>query len=170
MTPLGMNSSGWRFEDITDTEQSRLFAYKDMMISKYSESSYPSGQFMTSSQDLALFLQELMRGHNGKGKLLSNSGYELLFSKKVFDGKTYGCFLEYTTDWLEIEDSMIGHNGADYGVFSGMYFNPERGTGKIMLSNTDTDFYDDLDVWPETKAVWRALIEYETGYTEVKNQ
>ncbi len=170
MTPLGMNSSGWRFEDITGTEQSRLFAYKDMMISRYSESSYPSGQFMTSSQDLALFLQELIRGYNGNGKLLSNSGYELLFSQKTFDGKTYGCFLEYATDWLDIEDIMIGHNGADYGVFSGMYFNPERGTGKIMLSNTDTDFYDDLDVWPETKAVWRALIEYEKGYAEGKKQ
>jgi len=56
---------------------------------------------------------------------------------------------------------MVGHNGADYGVFTGMYFSPERGTGKIMVSNTDTDFYDDLDVWPETRMVWQALIDYE---------
>lgn len=161
MKPLGMNSSGWRFEDVEHTEQSRLFAYKDMMISRYSESSFASGQFMTSSEDLALFLRELIRGYKGNGELLSKNGYNMLFSKKKFDGKTYGHFIEFTDNWLDIKDNIIGHNGADYGVFSGMYFNPERGTGKIMISNTDTDFYDNLDVWPETKKIWESLIEYE---------
>ncbi len=164
MKPLGMESSGWGFEDIDEDKQSRLFAYKDMMISKYSESSYPSGQFMSSSHDLALFLRELIRGYNGNGKLLSKNSYQTLFSKKTFDGNTYGYFMEYTSDWLDIEDNIIGHNGADYGVFSGMYFNPERNTGKIMISNTDTDFYDNLDVWPETKAIWKSLIEYEKKF------
>ncbi|MCV6629507.1 MAG: beta-lactamase family protein [Flavobacteriaceae bacterium] len=161
MKPLGMHSSGWKFEDIAHTEQSRLFAYKDMMISKYSESSYASGQFMTSSKDLALFLKELIRGYNGRGELLSKKGYNTLYAKKTFDQKSYGHFIEYTNNWLAIEDTIIGHNGADYGVFSGMYFNPERGTGKIMISNTDTDFYDNLDVWPETKKIWKSLMEYE---------
>ena len=161
MKPLNMKSSGWRFEDIDEDKESRLFAYKDMMISKYSESSYASGQFMTSGHDLALFLRELIRGYNGNGKLLSNRSYQILFSKKTFDNKAYGCFMEYTSNWLDIEDNIIGHNGADYGVFSGMYFNPERNTGKIMISNTDTDFYDNLDVWPETKKIWKSLIEYE---------
>lgn len=161
LKPLGMNSSGWRYADIEHTEQSRLFAHKNMMISKYSESSYASGQFMTSSQDLALFLRELIRGYNGSGKLLSKSTYKILFSKKMYDNKSYGHFMEYTNNWLDIEDNIIGHNGADYGVFSGMYFNPDRSTGKIMISNTDTDFYDDLDVWPETKRIWLSLIEYE---------
>jgi CubicO group peptidase (beta-lactamase class C family) len=161
MKPLGMNSSGWRFEDVEHAEQSRLFAYKDMMISRYSESSYASGQFMTSSEDLALFLRELILGYKGNGELLSKNGYNMLFSKKKFDGKTYGHFIEFTDNWLDIKDNIIGHNGADYGVFSGMYFNPERGTGKIMISNTDTDFYDNLDVWPETKKIWESLIEYE---------
>lgn len=161
LKPLGMNSSGWRFEDVAHAEQSRLFAYKDMMISRYSESSYASGQFMTSSEDLALFLRELIRGYKGNGELLSKNGYNMLFSKKKFDGNTYGHFIEFTDNWLDIKDNIIGHNGADYGVFSGMYFNPERGTGKIMISNTDTDFYDNLDVWPETKKIWESLIEYE---------
>jgi CubicO group peptidase (beta-lactamase class C family) len=161
LKPLGMNSSGWRFEDVEHAEQSRLFAYKDMMISRYSESSYASGQFMTSSEDLALFLRELIRGYKGNGELLSKNGYNMLFSKKKFDGNTYGHFIEFTDNWLDIKDNIIGHNGADYGVFSGMYFNPERGTGKIMISNTDTDFYDNLDVWPETKKIWESLIEYE---------
>jgi CubicO group peptidase (beta-lactamase class C family) len=161
LKPLGMNSSGWRFEDVEHAEQSRLFAYKDMMISRYSESSYASGQFMTSSEDLALFLRELIRGYKGNGELLSKNGYNMLFSEKKFDGNTYGHFIEFTDNWLDIKDNIIGHNGADYGVFSGMYFNPERGTGKIMISNTDTDFYDNLDVWPETKKIWESLIEYE---------
>lgn len=161
LKPLGMNSSGWRFEDVEHAEQSRLFAYKDMMISRYSESSYASGQFMTSSEDLALFLRELIRGYKENGELLSKNGYNMLFSKKKFDGNTYGHFIEFTDNWLDIKDNIIGHNGADYGVFSGMYFNPERGTGKIMISNTDTDFYDNLDVWPETKKIWESLIEYE---------
>jgi CubicO group peptidase (beta-lactamase class C family) len=161
LKPLGMNSSGWRFEDVEHAEQSRLFAYKDMMISRYSESSYASGQFMTSSEDLALFLRELIRGYKRNGELLSKNGYNMLFSKKKFDGNTYGHFIEFTDNWLDIKDNIIGHNGADYGVFSGMYFNPERGTGKIMISNTDTDFYDNLDVWPETKKIWESLIEYE---------
>lgn len=160
--PLKMDASSWSLPDVEDPNQSRLFLHKEMRLSRYVPSCYPNGWFNTSSHDLSLLLVELINGYHGNGSLLTKLGYAHLFAKQTYGERTYGCFLEYRDGWLEISDSLIGHNGSDFGVFTGMYFNPERKTGKIMLSNTDTDYFDEEYIWEEIKMVWKSLVDYET--------
>ncbi len=163
LKPLKMNNSGWTSVDIDPTKRSRLFAYKEKMIAEYSLITYADGGFLTSSNDLGLFLSELINGYERNGKLLNKESYRKLFEKQKFieNGKTenYGVFIEFRDDFLKIENDLIGHNGSDPGVFTAMYFNPITKIGKIVLVNTDTDFTD--NVWPEIEEIWKSLSDYE---------
>lgn len=165
LKPLQMNSSGWTSIEIDSTKRSRLFANKKKMIAEYSLITYADGGFLTSSSDLGLFLSELIKGYNGKGKLLNNESYQKLFEKQSFSNnektETYGIFNEYRDDFLNVKNNMIGHNGSDPGVFTAMYFNPETEIGKIVIVNTDTDFTD--NVWPEIEDIWKYLSNYENS-------
>lgn len=163
LKPLKMNSSGWTSKDIDSTKRSRLFANKEKMIAEYSLITYADGGFLTSSSDLGLFLSELIKGYDGKGKLLNKESYKKLFEKHNFsnNGKneTYGIFNEFRDNFLNVQNNMIGHNGSDPGIFTAMYFNPKTKIGKIVLVNTDTDFTD--NVWPEIEEIWKSLSDYE---------
>jgi len=161
--PLKMNSSGWSSKDIDSTMRSRLFANKKMMIAEYSLITYADGGFLTSSNNLGLFLSELIKGYKGNGILLNKQSYKKLFEKQKFSNNEesgeYGIFIEFRNEFLSFKDDMIGHNGSDPGVLTAMYFNPKTGIGKILLVNTDTDFTD--DVWPEIEEIWKSLIYYQ---------
>lgn len=163
LRPLKMNSSGWSSKDIDSTMRSRLFANKKTMIADYSLITYTDGGFLTSSNDLGLFLSELIKGYGGNGILLNKGSYKKLFEKQKFttNGKSesYGIFMEFRDDFLNIKADMIGHNGSDPGVFTAMYFNPKTKIGKVVLVNTDTDFTD--AVWPEIEEIWKSLSDYE---------
>ncbi len=163
LKPLKMNNSGWTAKDIDPTKRSRLFAYKEKMVAEYSLITYADGGFITSSNDLGIFLSELIKGYNGNGKLLSKGSYKTLFEKQKFveDGQTkyYGIFFEFRDGFLNIENDLVGHNGSDPGVFTAMYFNATTKIGKIILVNTDTDFTD--NVWPEIEEIWKSLSDYE---------
>lgn len=168
LKPLKMNASGWSSKDIDVTKRSRLFANKEKMIAEYSLITYADGGFLTSSNDLGLFLSELIKGYSGNGVVLNKESYKKLFEKHNFSDKdkneNYGIFIEFRDDFLNVENNMIGHNGSDPGVFTAMYFNPETKIGKVVLVNTDTDFTD--GVWPEIEQIWKSLSDYEKTIKE----
>ncbi|MDM1063998.1 hypothetical protein HXZ62_15735 [Empedobacter falsenii] len=56
-----MNNSGWTEKDIDTTKRCRLFAYNYKMIAEYSLITYDDGGFITSSNDLGIFLSELIK-------------------------------------------------------------------------------------------------------------
>ena len=165
LEPLKMTNSGWTNSDIDVSKRSRLFATKEKMIAEYSLITFADGGFLTSSQDLGLFLSELINGHNGKGKLLNSQSYKKLFEKHSYttNGKTenFGVFMEFRDGFLKIQQDLIGHNGSDPGVFTAMYFNPKTKIGKLVLVNTDTDFSD--QVWPEIEKIWKSLSAYKVS-------
>ena len=164
LKPLKMSSSGWSSKDIDTTKRSRLFAHKEMMIAEYSLITNADGGFITSNNDLGLFLTELINGYKGEGTLLSKEHYKKLFERHTFPntktGEEFGIFIEFSNEFIKIKDTVIGHNGSDPGVMTAMYFNPITETGKILLVNTDSDF--DANFWPEIQAIWKSLITYET--------
>jgi CubicO group peptidase (beta-lactamase class C family) len=168
--PLKMTSSGWSSKDIDSTKRSRLFANKEMLIAEYSLITYADGGFITSNNDLGLFLTELMKGYKGEGTLLNKGSYAKLFEKQRFPnvetGEEFGIFMEFSKEFIKIKENVIGHNGSDPGVMTAMYFNPKTETGKILLINTDSDFDDNF--WPEVVAIWNSLIKYETELSSGK--
>ena len=55
-----------------------------MLIAEYSLITYADGGFITSNNDLGLFLTELMKGYKGAGTLLNKESYAKLFEKQEF--------------------------------------------------------------------------------------
>lgn len=162
LKPLKMRSSGWSSKDIEVDKRSRLFANKQKLIAEYSLITYPDGGFITSANDLGLFLSELIKGYAGAGTLLNKESYKTLFEKKRFSNgeksEVYGVFMEFRDGFLNVKKDLIGHNGSDPGVFTAMYFDPKTKKGTVVLVNTDTDFTD--QVWPEIEAIWKAASMY----------
>lgn len=168
LKPLQMEHSGWTSAHNDPQTRSRLFARKDKLIARYELVTYADGGFITSSNDLGLFLSELIRGYNGNGKLLTKASYERLFAQRgsVDDSavERYGLFMEFRDGFLHAGHALVGHNGSDPGVFTALYFDPATRIGKIVLVNTDTDFDD--QVWPAIETIWRAMADQERSLLE----
>lgn len=82
---LKMNNSGWSSLDIDSKKRSRLFAHPNKMIAEYALITFADGGLITSSHDLGLFLTELIKGYEGKGKLLNKESYQILFKPQRFE-------------------------------------------------------------------------------------
>ncbi|SMG28845.1 CubicO group peptidase, beta-lactamase class C family [Marivirga sericea] len=160
--PLAMNATSWNFEEVDRSEYSKLYA-DDNLLPYYRILSYPDGGLITSSTDLGYFLQELIKGYSGKGNILEDDSYQELFkpqleqkafSEKKNKGFNVGFFLELEADYNE-----IGHTGGDPGVNSFMYFNTETKTGRILITNTDSQKENSGEVF---YGIWNTLVEYKT--------
>ncbi|MEM9824270.1 MAG: serine hydrolase, partial [Bacteroidota bacterium] len=170
LQPLKMTASGWSENDIDTTKRSRLFANKEMLIAEYDLITYPDGGFITSNQDLGLFLTELIKGYKGQGTLLNKERYEKLFERPQLpnpaEGEAFGIFITFSNQFLKMKELVIGHDGSDPGAMTAMYFDPKTEMGKILLINTDSDFDDQF--WPEVVSIWKALLKYESAYNKRK--
>lgn len=144
LKPLKMNASGWNFKEVDFSKHSRLYEKPGMVLPFYSLVSYPDGNFITSINDLSLYLSELIRGYNGKGTLLSKESYREYY-KQQLQAKNFverernnpydesynvGIFMGFGYT------GYIGHTGGDPGVASMMFFNPETNIGRILIVNT----------------------------------
>ena len=166
LEPLGMDSSGWSFEDIDIEMHSGLYANPENELPLYSLITYPDGGLITSSQDLGKFLSELINGYSGKGKLLTRESYQELFTEQLpsesflerdeeddyDDEYNTGIFMGFTPR------GHIGHTGGDPGIASHMFFNPKTQVGRLLIINTSVINSQGVD---EFYSIWNTLGEYE---------
>ena len=57
-------------------------------------------------------------------------------------GETYGMSLRQSTKLIPGE-IMTGHTGSAYGLYSAMFFQPEKGFGIVMMTNGCQPVYKD---------------------------
>lgn len=138
--PLKMTHSGWGYNDIEQQNHTIHYDESLLEIKPYSLISYPDGDLKTDIEDLSIFLVELIKGYNGKSKLLTSTSWRELFKKQFsssnppknnkLPGKNTGIFM------LIKSDHTIGHSGSDPGIYTDMYFNKETGDGRVFMMNT----------------------------------
>lgn len=138
LSPLKMQSTGWSFETIDISKHTKLYQNQSKEIPLYSLITYPDGGLITSSNDLAKYLKELIKGYSGDGLLLTKESYKEFFTKQLSannfkedHGENEGIFLSFSPD------GYIGHSGGDPGVSTYMFFNPVSQLGKILFVNTN---------------------------------
>jgi len=83
LKPLKMNASGWHFEDINFANYSKLYENPKTLLPFYGMVSYPDGNFITSINDLSLYLSELIKGYNGNGTILSKESFKEYFRPQL---------------------------------------------------------------------------------------
>lgn len=166
LKPLKMNASGWRFEDVNFSNYSRLYENPKTMLPFYSMISYPDGNFITSVNDLSLYLTELIKGYNGNGTILKKENYKELYrpqlNEKNFvdrNGKNpysesfnVGIFMGFSYT------GFIGHTGGDPGVATMMFFDPKTNIGRILIINTSFSDKEGNDTF---YSIWDKLEKYQ---------
>ena len=159
LEPLEMKSSGWSFDEVDMADHTRMYSTRDTLLPRYFLVTYPDGGLITSSTDLAKYLQELLRGKLGDGRLLNRDSYNEIFTPqypnvKNVDGEEelpIGIFMDLQ------ENGLIGHTGGDPGVVSYMFFDPESEVGWILIINksiTTQACYDQF------RSIWDTLKKY----------
>ncbi|HAA23302.1 MAG TPA: serine hydrolase [Cytophagales bacterium] len=141
LDPLGMVHSGWSYGAIDLDQHATLYKRNRRPVKTYTLCTYPDGGFRTSAEDLARYLQEVLRGHQGNSTILSASSWGEIFRASFGDGwevenmnypeRNIGLFFSHTAA------GAIGHTGSDPGAAAIMRFDPETGRGYLMITNQD---------------------------------
>jgi len=165
LNPLKMKSTGWSQKDVDMNKHSVLYLSNGDPIPFYHLLTYPDGGLISSTEDLARYLTELIKGYNGKGKLLKQNSYQQLFTEQLSAENYYersnepnddeyitGIFMGFTPD------GYIGHTGADPGTIVYMFFNPKTNIGRILMINTWLTTESSSE---EFNSIWNTLGKYE---------
>lgn len=147
--PLNMANTAWHYNKLNRslfstlyTPDDRIKLVKVLVHPKYEMTDYPVGGLKTNVEDLTKYLLEIIKGYNGKGKLLTPESYQILLNPQLADS----CF-ENRNDYIFNDQYNMGtfwsisspgyrmHNGGTIGVYSFIYFNPKTGMGALSFCN-----------------------------------
>lgn len=166
LKPLRMNASNWHLNQVNFANYSRLYENSNTLLPFYEMISYPDGNFITSVNDLSLYLTELIKGYNGNGTILSKESYKEYFKPQLAashftDRNDRNPFSESYNSGIFIGfgyTGYIGHTSGDPGVCSMMFFNPANNTGRILIVNTSISDKTGNDAFYE---IWQTLEKYQ---------
>lgn len=101
----------------------------------------PTGGMKISALDLAKYMD--MHANFGKfkgGRIISRRSAKLMRTK-LSDEENYGLALR-TTDELIPGQTLIGHTGSAYGLYSSMFFDPKARFGIVVITNGCNPIYE----------------------------
>jgi CubicO group peptidase (beta-lactamase class C family) len=169
LKPLGMNSSGWSLEDVDIEKHSRLYRNDNTLLPFYTAITYPDGMLISSSNDMAKYLVELIKGYSGNGTLLKKESYKEFFTEQLTESNfavgernAEHPFDEDYDPAIFIGHSalgFVGHSGGDAGVATWMFFDKEKKTGRYIVINCDMG-NDERARELEYYAIWNKMNEY----------
>lgn len=94
----------------------------------------PTGGMKISTIDLARYMIMHMNYGVYKDIRIIEEASAKEMQKPVLDASGYGLALRNTSSYLPGED-MIGHTGSSYGLYSNMFFHPEKKFGVVLITN-----------------------------------
>lgn len=95
-----------------------------------------------SAPDLAKYMIMHMNYgvSNGVQILQPNSSREM--QQAVLESSGYGLALTNASNYIPGE-SMVGHTGSAYGLYSNMFFHPEKKFGLVLITNGCLETYEE---------------------------
>ncbi len=105
----------------------------------------PTGGLKISAPDLARYMMMHMKEGKLNGTRIISRKSEQTMRKPLSDKENYGLAL-LTTNNLISGETLIGHTGSAYGLFSAMFFEPKKKFGIVVITNGahpgETDGYN----------------------------
>lgn len=105
----------------------------------------PTGGIKISAQDLARYMiMHMNYGKSGSVRIISKKSARLMQTPVIATDKwnNYCMALKHTTNLIPGED-MVGHTGSAYGLYSAMFFEPDKKFGFVMMTNGCSVVYKD---------------------------
>ncbi|HMZ58801.1 MAG TPA: serine hydrolase domain-containing protein [Leptospiraceae bacterium] len=137
-SPLGMKNTAWRLADLDMENASLPFYEYHKTKGHYNCPDYPNGLYKSSLSDLAKFLMMFMQDGTYDGETIISEKTAKLMKKEHFsdDENSVGLI------WC-LSDDLIGHDGAEEGSSTTMWYDTESNIGVIILCNqSDVDLED----------------------------
>lgn len=143
--PLGMQRTGWWLAEIPRDRHAALYVAQmglAIPIPLYGMTSYPDGGARSSVADLSRFFIALLQGGTYAGQRILSADATREMLRLQFDAthhpdnvdpadKNSGLF------WAtKLGGTLVGHGGSDPGLKTEMLFDPDKGVGVILFTNT----------------------------------
>lgn len=169
-TPLEMKQASWLFDQTKTMDYATLYDKKVKPLPAYSSITYPDGSLRTSVEDLGKYLSEIIRGFDGKGKILSKESFQTLLGKQFaaenLPLKTNSKEPNQGIFFVHRRNGEIGHTGSDFGVSAFVFFNPETKIGRIFVTNIDVSESEKLAA--QFAEIWKVLEQNEAQFIKRK--
>lgn len=103
----------------------------------------PTGGMKISAPDLARYMIMHMNYGISDGVRIISEESSKAMQTPLSDEEQYGLAL-WKTDKLVEGETLVGHTGSAYGLYSAMFFHPEKRFGIVVLTNgSHTDYTDE---------------------------
>ncbi|WP_298223647.1 serine hydrolase domain-containing protein [Flavobacterium sp.] len=156
--PLKMKNTAWNFEDLNQNLISKIYAQNDeqkptgvVEHPQYYMTNYPVSGLKTNALDLSSYLIELIKGFEGKGKLLNSNSYQTLFKPQLnceglnkSDTSIFNDKYNIATLWSVSVTGVRLHFGGNNGVYAFIYFNPKTKKGALAYSNLRDNSFGEI--------------------------
>lgn len=157
--PLGMGNTSWKLSALNSANIATPHFWNGaemMVLPLYSLSTWPDGGLRSSANDLAKYLMtvandgELPAITQDDGsveqavRILESDSVSTLLEPQVDDGTGLSFGVFWITLVLPNGRVLVGHEGADPGAYSYMFFDPEISVGVVMLGNGDDNITEDF--------------------------
>lgn len=156
--PLKMKNTGWNFEDLNANLVTKIYAHNDeqkptgvVEHPQYYMTNYPVSGLKTNAIDLSSYLIEMIKGFEGKGKLLNSNSYQTLFKPQLnceglnkSDTSIFNGTYNIATLWSVTASGIVLHFGGNTGVYSFLYFNPKTKKGALAYCNLRDNSFGEL--------------------------
>lgn len=127
--PLNMNHSSFIIDDIHQQDFVTRYFPNGIEVPNYNLITKADGAIITSTTDMAKYIQEMLSSSHGNSNLLSNKAYQEMVTNKPFGEESAGIF------W-DIKDSgTLSHAGGDPGIMSYLNISPEKNIGIFFMTN-----------------------------------
>jgi CubicO group peptidase (beta-lactamase class C family) len=164
--PLGLKNAAFNVSNPDKSKiASQYFGKKQKLTPLYSHNFYPTGGLRISNDDLNLFLMEIIKGYEGRGKLLTANNYTIFSGPQFHENELPESFPKNETNhgiFWTYRDELIGHTGGGLGTSAFMFFDKNTGIEKIFVTNCELEA--DKNLVPQFIQVWQTLSEYENKF------
>lgn len=157
--PLGMTESSFLLANLDESHVAMPYDGTPGSFQAHGHVGYPTladGSMRTSVTQLANFLTMTIEGGTYDGvTILQPSTVEEMRRRQIPTlDNTQGLI------WFYYFDDKIGHDGSDPGTASYMFYDPDEGTGVILVANGD--WWENGEAWAD--AIMNALFEEALTY------
>ncbi|HYH57524.1 MAG TPA: serine hydrolase domain-containing protein [Anseongella sp.] len=141
LEPFGMDASGWFPNEVDSRKMALLYNSHGQLYPAYGALTYPDGSFITSSHDLARYLQHILRGAAGDTAALPPALFrEMLRAQFHKDNLPQGIPESEPNSgifWAIDPEGHPGHVGSDPGVVAYISLDLKSGTARLFIANTE---------------------------------
>lgn len=156
--PLKMKNTSWNFNEINPKLVSKIYVQNDEKtptgVAEYPQyymTNYPVSGLKTNITDLGKYLIEMIKGYNGRGKLLNKQTYQTLFEPQLnskylpkLDSTSIPKNENMSVFWSVTKDGEYYHLGGNIGVYSFIKFNPKTKTGSLAFCNLRDNSFGEI--------------------------